>query len=115
MKQDRVVARSPVPDQASAAESERWLRVPTRELAFVQAILEAYEGLASITTLRDVPDPLPRGDGQVCRLLCATNLTSDLDMVLTTLGTQIPLVPLMPGSIAGRSATDTTEGGDTPR
>ena len=74
---------SPEPETVTAM-----LRVPRAERAYVHWILEAHEGLATVT------EP-PEADGELV-VTVLSDQRSDLERVLAALATEVPLVVRFP-------------------
>jgi len=75
----------------------RYFLVDRRELAYLKFIIEAYEGLAVLSTVEK--------EGAVVKLTSPSSLTADLDLLLAALSREISITetvpPPAPGTISG--------------
>lgn len=66
-----------------AADLVRYFRVDRRDLVYLKFILEAYEGMSTMTTVQP--------QGVIVRLTIPAGFAGDLQELLDALATEIPL------------------------
>jgi hypothetical protein len=64
-------------------ETVRYFQVDRRDLVYLKFILEAYEGMSTMTTVKQ--------EGVIVRLSIPAGFTADLQQLLTALAADIPL------------------------
>jgi Domain of unknown function (DUF4911) len=71
----------------------RYFLVDRRELAYLKFIIEAYEGLAVLSTVER--------EGAVVKLTTPSSLAADLDLLLAALSQEIPMTETVPPPASG--------------